>query len=439
MNRLVLIGNGFDLAHSLKTKYENFIENIGDKAFGESYSLVFKHGDDVKNSWIIINKNHPGSPPFKSYKGYKKSSYLDKQHNKVIFKNRFLGEIINSSFENWVDIEEEYYLQLKKIVLKNTNYIDALKSLNEDFSKIKQLLKEYLINETKKVNDDFIKKDILSYIYSYVSVSELPSQYILEYMRSLYKMYAEIYAKSENDEYRYADKLQFLPHERYLLDEFGFNHGAPVINEHKFLEKVKKKQMHNKLYQKPKADQELFNVFPDDILLLNFNYTNIANQYSINNVSGDVRSPKYRRKDNVINIHGSLHDDTNTMIFGYGDELDKDYAAIEDLNDNECLENVKSIRYADTDNYKQMLEFIDSDEYEVYIMGHSCGVSDRTLLNTIFEHDNCMSIKPFYYVDENGNDNYSDIIRNISRNFKDKKKMRERVVNKTYCTTLTSE
>jgi len=26
MNRIILIGNGFDLAHDLKTKYENFID-----------------------------------------------------------------------------------------------------------------------------------------------------------------------------------------------------------------------------------------------------------------------------------------------------------------------------------------------------------------------------------------------------------------------------
>lgn len=29
MNRIVLIGNGFDLAHGLPTKYENFI-NLGE-------------------------------------------------------------------------------------------------------------------------------------------------------------------------------------------------------------------------------------------------------------------------------------------------------------------------------------------------------------------------------------------------------------------------
>ena len=66
-------------------------------------------------------------------------------------------------------------------------------------------------------------------------------------------------------------------------------------------------------------------------------------------------------------------------------------------------------------------------------MGHSCGNSDRTLLNTLFEHKNCLSIKPFYYIKEDGSDNYLEMVQNISRNFTDMKLMRDRVVNKTYC------
>ena len=79
-----------------------------------------------------------------------------------------------------------------------------------------------------------------------------------------------------------------------------------------------------------------------------------------------------------------------------------------------------------------MLSFIEAAPYQIFILGHSCGISDRTLLNTLFEHKNCASIKPFYY--HNGIcDNYNDIIASISRNFTDMKKMRDRVVNKTYC------
>ena len=83
-----------------------------------------------------------------------------------------------------------------------------------------------------------------------------------------------------------------------------------------------------------------------------------------------------------------------------------------------------------------MLQFIESDYYQIYIMGHSCGNSDRTLLNTLFEHKNCVSIKPYYYQKTDGTDNYMEIVQNICRNFTDMKLMRDRVVNKTFCKPL---
>lgn len=59
-----------------------------------------------------------------------------------------------------------------------------------------------------------------------------------------------------------------------------------------------------------------------------------------------------------------------------------------------------------------------------------------SLDSSVFEHKNCISIKPFYYIKEDGSDNYLEIIQNISRNFTDMKLMRDRVVNKTYCERL---
>ena len=134
-----------------------------------------------------------------------------------------------------------------------------------------------------------------------------------------------------------------------------------------------------------------------------------------------------------------------SVIFGYGDELDERYKEIKNQNNNVFLRNIKSIRYLESDNYRKMLQFIDAAPFQIYIMGHSCGNSDRTLLNTLFEHKNCISIKPFYYTwtekDKDGNeqvkDNYLEIIQNISRNFTDMKKFRDRVVNKLYCKEIT--
>lgn len=166
-------------------------------------------------------------------------------------------------------------------------------------------------------------------------------------------------------------------------------------------------------------------MLPEQIMLLNFNYTKTANEY-LNDY--DIFSLNY--------IHGVL-ESPDSMIFGYGDEFEDKYKRLQNLNNNECLTNIKTIRYQESDNYRKVLDFIESAPFQVCIMGHSCGNSDRTLLNTIFEHRNCISIKPYYYIKDDGTDSYIELIQNISRNFTDMKLMRDRVVNKTYCETLT--
>ena len=69
-------------------------------------------------------------------------------------------------------------------------------------------------------------------------------------------------------------------------------------------------------------------------------------------------------------------------------------------------------------------------------MGHSCGISDRTLLKTLFEHKNCVSIKPYYHQKPDGTDDYWDIVCNIARNISDPSLMRDRVVIKEHCEPL---
>ena len=135
---------------------------------------------------------------------------------------------------------------------------------------------------------------------------------------------------------------------------------------------------------------------------------------------------------NTIHVHGNL-DEEQSIIFGYGDELDTNYKMLSNLNDNRFLTNIKSIRYLESANYRNVLRFIYSAPYQIYIMGHSCGNSDRTLLNTLFEHENCVSIKPFYYKKDEDYDNYREITQNISRNFTDMQSFRDKVVNKTFC------
>lgn len=172
-----------------------------------------------------------------------------------------------------------------------------------------------------------------------------------------------------------------------------------------------------------KRDQiELQKWIPGHIMLLSFNYTNTAKLYENFNISHNY-------------IHGELSK-PNEMIFGYGDELDKRYNDLRDRNDNELLKNIKTVKYLETGHYRKMLNFIESAPFQVFIMGHSCGNSDRTLLNTIFEHENCVSIKPFYYVKPDGTDTHQELAINITRNFTNTHLCRDRVVNKERCQEL---
>ena len=202
------------------------------------------------------------------------------------------------------------------------------------------------------------------------------------------------------------------------------------------LEEYLAKQPLNTISKNAKIEQNIYSPLPqqskkqkprrlENILFLNYNYTCTEKLYISN---------EYQLLAN--HIHGELNNPDNPIIFGYGDEIDEKYKLIEQINDNRYLENIKSIKYLETRNYTELLGFIDSDEYEIFIMGHSCGISDRTLLNTLFENKNCMSIKVFYHLKEDGTDNYSDIVRNISRNFTDKPLMRNKVVNKKDCVPL---
>jgi hypothetical protein len=72
--------------------------------------------------------------------------------------------------------------------------------------------------------------------------------------------------------------------------------------------------------------------------------------------------------------------------------MDDDYKVIENLGNNEYLKNFKSFQYSKIQIITIYCD-VDSKRFQVLIMGYSCGLSDRTLLNTIFEHNNCRSIK----------------------------------------------
>lgn len=359
MNRIILIGNGFDLAHGLKTSYKDFIHwywgqwgeklrtSSKSKEEDEFCSFELNNLSEIKMWYLIWSQYYRRSNPFEPWDNNevadlakKTKDYCDFKYKSKFFKR------INQSIDNigWVDIENEYYQLLTQGALIGDPKVN-ISDLNQELYSLKNKLVDYLqTEENRNIN---LIETIHEKIYGPIELKEIA-----------------------------------------------------VSN----------------------SNSTFFNVNLEQVLLLNFNYTNTPEKY----LKGNAK---------INYIHGNLSN-PDSVIFGYGDELDENYKNIVNKNDNEYLRNIKSVKYLEQANYRHLLEFIESSPFQIFIMGHSCGNSDRTLLNTLFEHKNCVSIKPFYYIREYGSDNYIELVQNISRNFTDMKLMRDRVVNKTFCEPL---
>lgn len=405
MNRIILIGNGFDLAHGLKTSYSDFITYIWERKI--DYIIESQSFNDPDNDVEFIEPtyNH-GFFRYDKLRGLRYNQFKEYIRNpygiKIKFNNKFLEHITESCcFNNWVDVEKEYYELLKELI-KPTE-IEEIDQLNLSFEKIKSYLIEYLLSIE---NNENIIENLNLKIYEDFKIRDFSELFLKQYIDEK----IEILDK-------FSEESLLKPEEDKLILEYMRKCQWP-LNNRVFIE----------LIESGKADFFVSDLKPEHLLFLNFNYTSTSKIYYEKNTS------KVNTKE--IHIHGDIHVKNQPIIFGFGDELDENYTLIENLDDNRFLENIKSTGYHETNNYKLLLEFINSSPFQIFIFGHSCGLSDRTLLNTIFEHKNCISIKPFYYVNEKGEDNYSDIVRNISRHFRDKASLRDKVVNKTYCTQL---
>ena len=143
MNRLILIGNGFDLAHGLKTSYSNFIDSYW-KTF--SVNLDEYVGNIYEDENIKID-NVPGTNyKSKKFDFERLNVFIKEQNCEIVFKNIFLKHISEKkSIINWVDIEQEYYYFLKMLLRPPTNrFFKDVEILNKCLQNITNELTKYL-------------------------------------------------------------------------------------------------------------------------------------------------------------------------------------------------------------------------------------------------------------------------------------------------------
>lgn len=321
MNKIVIVGNGFDLAHGLKTSYNDLMDFIKEDAAlktkkpGECGTIHY----DEKNGYIAFQREKGSVLNYK----FTTCSHADSVYFKELFTQHEL-------YKRWVDLEALYF----KLLKKHYQDVDKVSIINEEFDYLKKLLQKYLLEKVENV---------------------LP-----EYSRSLNQCLFE--DREENK----------------LLGIINFNYTIKPIRHHlDYLKKWKENFYHPSFLQ--------------------------------------------------VNIHGELNSSENPIIFGYGDDNSEEYKRIQNEDKEGLLKNFKTFQYLRIPNYHKVLALLEIEkDIKIEIIGHSCGLSDKTLLKTIFQHKNVKKIEYRYHESE---DKYFENIYNISRVFDDNIMMREKLVS----------
>lgn len=397
MNRIVIIGNGFDIAHGLLTGYLDFIEWLK-----KEYIIILTSRDiDRINSHPIFRF---------PYHLISKGSPLRKKNEAWILD-------ILDSVNNWDDIRlnKKIFLQPYK---ESQGYLDlpiGYKNSLFEYSTEKSGSPSWggFENDYKDLLIQLIEKRNL------VDTNTVPRDYKIENLNLDLRQIIDLF-------YDYLKTQVKIP-TTFNAEIVSRLYGSARTKWRTAGGKIQKYGQISAIEQEDKSNDL------DHILFLNFNYTSTLENYL--RKSSNWHQLKQFAQINVDDskpitsiryIHGDLDDnDSASLIFGYGNELDENQPILETLDD-EFLKHIKSVLYTRSPYYRELIDFAEADKFDIVIYGHSCSNTDRTLLNTLFEHENCVSIQPFLH-----DPNNTSIYTNIYRCFKDKKLMRSRVVDQT--------
>ena len=286
MNRIILIGNGFDLAHQLPTGFPDFLnyywKNIIQEIMSREPFTPFENDD------IIIEKVPMSWSAGSDYDTLRKT--LSNFNSKIRFKNILLQIISeHSSIHKWVDIENEYYLLLKDSFKNDSPYYNDINDLNSDFNRIKLALEDYIteIENNFELKEEGHKNQIGYKVYSRCNFVDFAENAVNERAEIEYKNIKEILKNVKENKIG----INQLSEEKQRLISRLRDSDDIYLAIRKLL-----------LSQ---SAPNYFDLFPKNVLFLNFNYTNVDKHY-YNSEQFD-NYDNVHPKSNSIHIHGSVH------------------------------------------------------------------------------------------------------------------------------------
>lgn len=371
IDKVILIGNGFDRSLGVPTLYTEFLVYL----FKKHLLISVQNGED-----------HIASPTASKKYNYFVSEFFTTSFNKELFSKPFKKE----EFEQYLSVQndlQELLIYLNRLQFNYNKNSEFVKRLYQNgitgWGNVEQVYYDMLIEMEKKGMGEDEKNS---------KVKELNNQ--LDYLKKELIVYLKTFTLNKSEIDNYALKLKSALSRGVINYDFGLD------------------------------DDSAIKLVVSNHLFINFNYTDFLNK-----ILNSSTFNSYRRKPKVIPIHGYLEKEDG-VIFGYGDEDTEGFNLLKNQKDNNLLSNIKTFNYLGNDTYRRFLVEIDKAKYfQLIIIGHSCSLSDRVLLKEIMENKKCKSIRIIYY----NKDDYYSKVYNISRIITNNRDVRKKVLSFDEC------
>lgn len=346
LNKILITGNGFDLYHGLPTKYTDFLRfaKLWD-IFIENYDSSTEKSD---KDFIDVPLGEKGELTEETVVAFAKGIHLDEG---VI---KYLNEHLKSNV--WITLFEDARVK--------DGWIDFELKMQEALAYIARFYRAYLPGQDVRnasVAKDFKSKSMQSVIRAFGK--KAGSEYI-DYISGT--------ASTSDLEFEVLEKQE------QLLVNAAKEEMNALIECLKYYLRDFVSQMEIKVKSEQVEEIGACNV-------LNFNYTYTYRRLYKSN---------QREEGQYHEIHGEIKEDD--MVLGIDDDaFDKDLRFVYFAKYFQRIQKRTGSFYREWISEK--FTDLESVPVEIFVVGHSLGVSDRSIIRELFMHRNVGEITIFYH------------------------------------------
>lgn len=365
---IILLGNGFDLAHDLPTTYTNFLDFM--KKIDPSYDEKNKLKLNPQIDKLINDSNNADS-----------INKIQQLCTDNIWLEYF--SIRNNLYPNWCDFESEI-----EYITKN------LEKMKKELETTREIASPKFY---KHPSFDFLLLSIRSLLLSTIYKSNLIESYSIDFLRN--KLPGIAILTLGNNTFTFNKMIEDFPRTESFAEnlslpfEFLINFILKQLNDFTKCFEIYLSIFINQIdIQKIYFINELID--KRNLKILNFNYTNTIEHY------------KLPYDADICYIHGkACNDDNNNLVLGINEtesKIDPMFTRFRKYFqriEKDCAYNYRA--WINSINYQNRgKQFsLGAAEHNLYILGHSLTLNDKNILNELITLPG-MSTTIYYYSDD---------------------------------------